>query len=205
MSLQQLQQGLDCGSGAKQAPEPAAIQALTRNLTRGDETAFREFYDAYFGRLWRYLLVVTRGDEDSAKEALQATMVRVVRYIREFPDDPALWRWLTVLARSAIADHSRKRSRYLGFLDRFRSQPTVQTSYEATDYDERLLPLLEDGLASLEEADRDLVHRKYVQCDSVRQIAADLQTTEKAVESRLTRARRKMKDFILREMRDGQV
>lgn len=174
-------------------------------MARGDETAYREFYDAYFGRLWRYLLVVARGDEDSAKEALQATMLRVVRYVREFPDDPALWRWLTVLARSAIADHGRKRSRYLAFLDRFRLHSAAGAAPDPSSHEEQLLPLLDNGLATLTEDERDLVQRKYVHGDSVRQIAADLQTTDKAVESRLTRARRKVKDFMLRTMNNGQA
>ena len=40
--------------------------------------AYRTFYDAYFGRLSRYLWVVTAGDEHAVREALQETMRRVV-------------------------------------------------------------------------------------------------------------------------------
>jgi len=40
-------------------------------MAGGDEMAWRMFYNAYFDRLWRYLLVVAAGNEDTAREALQ--------------------------------------------------------------------------------------------------------------------------------------
>src|SRR5664279_5712368 len=88
-------------------------------MAEGDELAYRTFYDAYFNRLSRYLLVVTAGEEDAAREALQSALVRVVRHIRVFPSDAVFWSWLTVLARSALSDQRRKKRRYLAFLDRF--------------------------------------------------------------------------------------
>jgi len=61
-------------------------------------------------------LVVTGGNEDSTREALQSALLRVVRNIREFPNDAVFWGWLTVLARSALFDQTRKRRRYFAFL-----------------------------------------------------------------------------------------
>jgi DNA-directed RNA polymerase specialized sigma24 family protein len=109
------------GTGSAAVPPPALpdVAALTRGMVRGDEEAYRRFYDAYFNRLFRYLLVVARGDEQAARDALQATFVRVVPHIKVFPSDAQFWRWLAVLARSALADERRKRWRYLSFLDRF--------------------------------------------------------------------------------------
>jgi hypothetical protein len=75
------------------------VPALTRAMAKGDEAAYAKFYDAYFERLRRYLLVVTAGNEDAAREALQSGLVRVVRHIRQFESDEVFWGWLTVLAR----------------------------------------------------------------------------------------------------------
>ncbi|MGD0086264.1 MAG: sigma factor, partial [Verrucomicrobiota bacterium] len=97
--------------------EPPDVAALTRAMTKGDEMAWRTFYDAYFDRLWRYLLVVADGNEDAAREALQGALVRVTRHIKAFQDENAFWSWLAVLARSAFADETRKRRRYFSFLD----------------------------------------------------------------------------------------
>ena len=98
-------------SDSSRPSESLDVEALTRRLTRGDEAAYRVFYEAYFDRLSRYLLVVTGGDDDAVREALQGTLVRLVRYSRVFSDEAVFWSWLTVLARSALSDDKRKRRR----------------------------------------------------------------------------------------------
>lgn len=181
--------------------EPLDVAALTRQMAAGDEDAYRIFYDAFFDRLWRYLIVVTSGNEDAAREALQATLTRVVRHIRVFSSEPVFWSWLTVLARSALTDQTRKRRRYLAFLDRF-SQHATNTPDEENRADERLRQLLDRHVTSLADDERQLVEAKYFAHRSVRDIAAEMQLTEKAVESRLTRIRQKLKSTVLAELKN---
>ena len=184
---------------------PAAslpVVALTRGMVRGDEDAYRKFHEDYFARLFRYLLVVTSGDEDAAREALQSSLVRVVRHVKVFEDDARFWRWLTVLARSAFLDQTRKRRRYFAFLDRF----TEHTRGEAAGGDDgqadaRLLRLLDEQMLELPPDERNLVERKYLGRESVRDLAVSLHTSEKALESRLGRVRRKLKDAVLARLR----
>ena len=176
------------GRGRLDAPHGAKATRL----------AYRTFYDAYFDRLSRYLLVVTAGDEEAAREALQSALVRVVRHIKVFPSDAVFWSWLTVLARSALSDQTRKRRRYLAFLDRFtwhaRAQQAAADDPEA---DAKLAALLESSLGALPFDERRLVEAKYFERRSVREIAEDLNLSEKAVESRLVRIRHKLKTAIL--------
>lgn len=174
------------------------MAALTRRMARGDEAAYRAFYDAYFDRLSRYLLVVTAGDEDAAREALQSALVRVVRHIKAFPSDVVFWSWLTVLARSALSDQTRKRRRYLAFLDRFASHSRAQQAVpDDPEVDARLATLLESSLGALPLDERRLVEAKYLERRSVREIAEDRDLSEKAVESRLVRIRQKLKAALL--------
>jgi len=169
-------------------------------MARGDENAYRTFHETYFQRLYRYLLVVAAGDEDAAREAVQSTFLRVVRYIKPFDDEPHFWNWLAVLARTALADQRRKRSRYRAFLERFtgHAQREVDVTPAADGQaDAQLLNALEACLHRLPADERDLVQRKYLARESVRDIAASLQISEKAVESRLTRVRQKLKGEVL--------
>lgn len=188
------------------SPDPLDVEALTRGMVKGDEAAYRIFYEAYVRRLSRYLLVVTAGDEDAMREALQATLVRVVRHIKVFPDETRFWNWLTVLARTALADQRRKRRRYLAFLDRFAEHARVEAAVaNDSDADTQLLALLERSLELLPPDERELVERKYFNKQPVREIAGVLQTSEKAVESRLTRVRRKLKDVLLTALKHDQT
>ena len=163
--------------------------------------AWRAFYDAYFGRLWRYLLVVAAGNEDAAREALQATLLRVTRHIKVFRDENSFWSWLTVLARSAFADETKKRRRYFLFLDRFTRHTNVELDgADERQTDERLKSLLERHVALLPPDERNLVEQKYFARRAVREIADELHMTEKAVESKLSRVRKKLKDAVLAEL-----
>jgi RNA polymerase sigma-70 factor (ECF subfamily) len=191
-------------------PEVATpnVAALTGAMRQGNESAFREFYAAYFDRLLRYLLVVTRGNEEAAHEALQLTLIRVARHIKGFAAEETFWSWLTVLARSALVDEARKRRRYLAFLDRFtREAETEEKNENAMSQDghadARLNGLLERQLISLSDEERRLVEQKYILHQSVRDLANDQQTTEKAIESKLSRVRRKLKDAVLADLKNG--
>ena len=174
-------------------------------MARGDETAYRLFYDAYFDRLLRYLLVVTGGNEEEARETLQLALVRVVRHVKVFDAEEKFWSWLTVLARSARADESRKRRRYFSFLERFtRHQETEMVEADNSETDEKLHMLLAGKLIRLPADEQRLVEQKYILHQSVREIADALQTTEKAVESKLSRVRHKLKAAVLAELKNEQ-
>jgi RNA polymerase sigma-70 factor (ECF subfamily) len=177
------------------------IAVLTAGLARGDETAFRQFYDLYFNRLLAYLLVLT-ANEDTAREALQLTLVRVVRYAKRFDSEPAFWSWLTVLARSAVADERRRSNRYWALLGRFFSHEQSNAAATADDAPDRLMQLLEAKLGDLPDDERDLLRRKYIAEESVREIAGNYATTEKTIESRLSRVRRRLKDLILAQLKN---
>ena len=111
-----------------------------------------------------------------------------------------------MLARSALADESRKRRRYFAFLDRFtRHQETGPSAMDNGEADEQLRALLESKLTALPEDERQLVEQKYILHQSVREIADGQQTTEKAVESRLSRVRRKLKDAVLAELKNERA
>jgi RNA polymerase sigma-70 factor (ECF subfamily) len=194
----------DCANPATASlREMPDVAALTRAMSKGDEMAWRTFYDAYFDRLWRYLLVVAAGNEDAAREALQAALVRVTRHIKIFRDETVFWSWLTVLARTTYADETKKRRRYFSFLERFTRHTGVENDgVKDNQTDERLKLLLECQVTSLPPDEQKLVEQKYSARRSVREIADELRTTEKAVESKLSRVRRKLKDAVLAELKN---
>jgi len=170
--------------------QPAEIASLTAAMARGDEDAFREFYDRYINRLLGYLLVLTRGHEGSAREALQSTMLRVVKHIKRFECEPKFWSWLTVLARTALVDQERKRSRYDAALSRYAHE-------DFSVAETHLLDCLKHSVASLPPEEFALIDKKYFEEQSVAQIASAMDTSEKAIESRLVRIRQKLKKQTL--------
>ena len=183
-------------------PPCPGIAELTRRMAAGEERAFAEFHSAWFARLFRYLLVLQRGDETAAAEVLQDTMIRVARHARLCQDEEIFWSWLTRLARSAAADHGRRRSRYLRFLDRFRSQLSPPDP-SPPDGEAELRAYLGEALLSLPEAERQLLEAKYDDGQSVREMAATLGLSEEATGSRLARARQMLREAVFHRMRQS--
>ena len=105
------------------------------------------------------------------------------------------------VARTAFADEIKKRQRYFFFLERFKRQAEVEGEGATDDQaDERLNTLLRRHVASLPPNEQKLIELKYIERRTVREIAGGLQMTEKAVESQLSRIRRKLKDATLKEL-----
>ena len=185
--------------GADAAVVPGHTAQLTAAMRRGDEDAYREFFHLYFHRLLAYLLVLTHGDESLAQDLLQQTMIKVAKHIRMLEDEDILWRWLTLIARTTTFDQTRKTTRYFGFLHRFWAMRTSES--QAPEPDESAFQnALAAGLELLDSEERSILEKKYFDGASVRQIAANSGLTEKTVESRLTRARTKLKKQLLKRL-----
>ena len=190
---------------AKMATEPKPppdVLTMTIRLSRGDEAAFHEFYKLYFNRLLRYLFVVTGGQEEIAREALQLAFVRVARHVRKFDSETAFWNWLAVLARNCAVDELRKRNRQQSLLARFFQQRPAGADLKDDEADEQFLKLLEKEIADLPDDERRLLERKYFAEETARGLAEEFQVTEKAMESRLLRIRRKLKIVMLDRLKN---
>ncbi len=160
-------------------------------MAAGEDAAFAEFHAAYFPRLFRYVLVLMRGDEHAARDVVQETLLRVVRHVRVFCTEPPFWDWLGCLARSAAADHGRRASRHRRLLDVFRlGRPTISVEPDSDGLEEAVAR----ALTNLPPEDADLLRRKYHDGATVRELASDLHLTEEAVESRLSRVRKALRD-----------
>jgi RNA polymerase sigma factor (sigma-70 family) len=144
---------------------------------------------------------VSRGDVTAADEALQATFVRVARRIRRFDCEEAFWNWLRTIARNVARDGGRKHRRYLALLHRF-SSGRLEREETASHRQEIWRDALVEALAEMDPADSDLVRRKYLTGASVTEISAETGQTEKAVESRLHRARRALADRIRQKLNE---
>jgi len=159
-------------------------------LVAGREEAWTDFHQRYAHRLRAYLRALWKGPDHHLDDLLQLTLLRAVKHIsktKKLPSEEALWSWLTVLARSAVNDYGRKTSRFFRFLQRFQAEPITEATLQSN---------LEPILQKLDTDSRHLLKLKYDDERSIREIALQLNLSEKAVESRLTRARQKLRKLL---------
>ncbi len=178
-----------------QSGHPDDLESLTGRMASSDEDAYRLFFDRYFDRLLRYHVVLNQGNEAAAKDSLQATLLRVVRHIKPFAEEEVFWDWLALLSRCAVRDQARKSGRHFDAIKRYFENLLGTYSDDSEDDFERMEDL-DEAIIRLPERDREIIHRKYRLGQSVRQMARELETTEKAIESKLLRARHKLKTIL---------
>lgn len=184
-------------------PDGNTLRTLTAGLARGDDAAWAQFHREYGPGLFRQLLAATRGDYDLASEALQQTYLRIARHARPCESAPMFASWLRLVARTALSDCCRRHRSFWALLHRREVDPSEHAVPSAGE--DRLLAALEVALAGLEPETRDLLETKYLEDADVRAIARRLAISEKAVESRLTRARAELRQRLLASLpRDEQ-
>ena len=64
-------------------PADAEARRLAAAIARGDESAFREFYEGYHRRVFRLALVLGYGDESMAQDAVQAAFIIAAQKLPE--------------------------------------------------------------------------------------------------------------------------
>jgi len=179
-------------------PETTTVELMTRRIAEGDEEAFGWLYDQYCDRLFRYLVVITRGDETLTRDLLQTIMTKVARAVKPFSSESHLWNWLALIARNSHLDHLRKLSRSPEFVPLLVDDSHEMPVTEPLDQDSSLLHALDTCLASLPDDDRKLLEAAYSEGLTHQALAARHETSPKAIESKLARLRRRLREAILK-------
>ena len=206
-----IREGLDCWSESKPvmgdkiislpSQDAERIRGMTARMAHGDETAFKDFYECYCERLFRYLLGLTRGNEDLARDLLQATMTKIVRSGREFRDEAQLWNWLAAVARNAFIDVLRRTRRAPQLVPLLPDDAPEMPTAPADESDALLFDALDRCLVELSVDERALIEAFYFEGGSHQSVASQENTTPKAVEGKLARVRQKLRAAILRQLR----
>jgi RNA polymerase sigma-70 factor (ECF subfamily) len=181
---------------------------LARRLAAGEEVAFEAFFDEYFPRLYRFALTRLRGDEDAAEDIVQATLIKALAKIGTFRGEAALFSWLCSFCRHEISAWF-ARTGTPAQVSTSDDSPEMRTLLEAIaamsaddpeeEYQRReLAQRVRATLDHLPGRYGDALVWKYLEGESVGEIARRLGLGYKAAESHLTRARQAFRDaFVL--------
>jgi RNA polymerase sigma-70 factor (ECF subfamily) len=178
--------------------------ALARRLIAGDESAFDEFFDRYFPRLFRFTLPRTGFNEDAAEEIVQRVLIHALAHLESYRGEAALLTWLCALCRNEI--HAwREREGRLREVSFFDDRPETQAALDAlaaVDADDPEAALRRQELSGLVQLTLDhlpgrygdALEWRYMQGLSVSEVAERLGVGYKAAESLLARARTAFRD-----------
>lgn len=191
-------------------------KAFVRQLVRMNDGAWESFCERYSAALLGFVRNRFACDVQEAEEIVQMVFVRCVKSIRTFdPRRGRLLGWLKAVARNEGHTHLRRNAgpsadrpmsaipgdvlgRIAGAIDRAPLPDDLLAGKE-------LRMLIGECLAELNPRHRQVLVGKYVDGLKVSEIAARWDTSEKAVESLLSRARESFKSVLLARRAEGQT
>ncbi len=189
--------------------EPEA-RDIVRGLREGSPDAWRALYDAFAVRVWHGVARLLGPNSADAADLVQETMLAAARSARTYDAaSGSLWVWLWGIARMQVSLHFRKQQRHdrlkhagdwlaasSGRLARWLDgvDPTPRDLLESAE----LALIVRLTLTELPDDYESLLTAKYLDGESVEQIAARERGTETAVRSKLARAREAFRQVFLR-------
>lgn len=179
-------------------------RSLARRVADGDREAFDEFFREYFPRLYRFTLSRAGDDAALAEEIVQRTMCIVVRKMKSYRGEALLFTWLCQICRNEMNAVYRQQGIEQRADVPIEDHPAVQAALESVVADDfrpesarrrdEIAAFVRTTLDHLPSKYAIALEMKYINGNSVAEIAERLGVGEKAAESVLTRARAAFKE-----------
>jgi RNA polymerase sigma-70 factor (ECF subfamily) len=187
-------------------PESGVVElaTLVDRFRSGDQDAFDEIVDRLSPRLYAISLRAL-GNAEAAEEAVQESWVRIYRKIGGLNDPKAFEGWAIRVTLSRIHDEFRARARERTARDglaEIRQAMGTKPERMTTSEREDLARILREGLASLDDAHREVFILREVEGLPHMEIAKTLGIPEGTVWSRLSYARRSLREHLKRRKDD---
>lgn len=153
------------------------------------------FFDEFHPRVFRFVAAATGAPAADVDDLVQETLLHAWRNRAQYRGDASLLTWVLSIAKNRIRMHRRSTGARAAFeraveaIDREAIPPDVLRGEEAAGAVRR-------ALDALDPAHADVLLRRYFDGLSVKEIAQALGEGEKAVESRLHRAKEALREKL---------
>jgi RNA polymerase sigma-70 factor (ECF subfamily) len=183
----------------------AGDRRLLAKAARGEPRALETLYEANVDGLYAFVFYRVGRDTSLAEDVVQETFTKALDQIDRY--DAArgsVHNWLCTLSRNVIRDNLRahRRSQELASMWE-RVDKTLAQIFESLDHaplsDEVIeraetRDLVNMTIANMPDHYRSILERKYIQGESLQQLAGELDMTADAAKSLLARARRAFRE-----------
>ena len=175
---------------------------LVERLQQRDAAAFQCLSEHYLPSVWRFVYTRVDGDSHLAEDIVSETVLALVRAVSDEStatiENPG--GWLRSVANHKVQDHYRAVARVRHLIDDAKQTAESEDEDDPAKWCEKQEKRAEvrRAMDHLAEQERTALEWKYLDKLSVRAIAQRWETTEKAVESILFRARRELRLRLLK-------
>lgn len=172
--------------------EAEIIELLRARDEQGAEALLK-----HYGPMMRYIIGPILRDKRDQEECLSDAALRVWDRIDQFDCGRGSWSaWLTALTRNAALDRARKNNRVEAAGEISPEIPSEELTPEEAVLRRERKAAVNQALNRLPAQERLLFYRKYYYRQSNAQIASELGTTERAVEGKLYRLKKRLRSML---------
>lgn len=164
---------------------------LLKRLREKQPEAVRYLTQYYLPSVWRFVYVRANGDKHLAEDIVSETALALIRAAAEEAEIGSPSAWMRSVAYKKLMDHYRAAARVKHLIGQVTTTQEVaeQTDAVTQHIQQERREEVRRSMDALSEQHRMALEWKYIEKLSVRDIAERWDTTEKAVESILFRAR----------------
>ncbi len=178
---------------------PDELAALLANAAAGDDRAWRGIVDTYVARVFG-LIRSQCGDADLAEEITQSTFCTVAAKLREYQEVGRFESWLFRIAMNRLRDEMRRRKRHASPMEEAPMASLAVDPGNRPDAgrgaDSGASRMLAEAIASLNEADREIINLRHVGGLSFKQLADSLNEPLGTLLARHHRALKKLREYL---------
>ena len=169
---------------------------LAARCARGDAAAFDELIAAHRDRLGR-LVYRLLGWSADADDVVQEVFLSALRGLKRFRGEGSLSTWLTRIAINECHSHRRKlRVRLRALSGAARQAQEIPPRSDAASMDGETFTRVRQAVQALPPRYREVVVLRYLEEMPTEQVAEVLALARRAVDVRLHRARRRLKELL---------
>ena len=170
--------------------EEAIVELLLQRDERGMDALLKQYEP-----LMRYIISPILSNPQDREDCLSEAAMRVWEGIERFNRERGSWSaWLTAVTRNTALNYARKISR--GGEEIPEDTPSPEPDPEEAMIRQERRVAVDRALRRLSNGDRILFYRKYYYLQSTAQIASELGMTERAVEGKLYRLKKRLREML---------
>lgn len=157
-------------------------------LTKGDIQSFEYLYKCWSGKLYNFVMRISKGDNYLAEEIVQAAFVKVWENRQTIDPDKSFGAYLCTIAKNQLVNIYQHRMHEYLYQEKIKTtEPTENTTEQEVDYHllEEYIDLL---IEQLPPARREIFILSRRNMLTNKEIAQKLNLSENTVESQLTKA-----------------
>ena len=176
---------------------------LVGRILSGDETAFNQFYDSFYDRVFRFC--ARRIDDDDLRyDLVQQTLERAIKYLHSYKGEASLYTWLCQICRNEISNWFQRSGNQPKLHVSIDENPSIRAILESDEYggqvDEstqaEIAQIVQMAIDGLPDRYVSVLKFKYLQGLSVAEISSEMNLSFLATESVLARARRAFRALV---------